>query len=238
LKRADKIIGVSKFTSDEIIKFYKIKPEKVDWIYNAVSEDFIKQDLSDEKIKLVKEKYDLPDKFILYLGTLQPRKNIPVLIEAFCLAKDRLDNVKLIIAGGKGHNFDGNIEKSIKKFNLQGEIIMPGFIDEEDKAAVMKSAEVFIFPSFYEGFGIPILEAMAVSTPVIASGIMPHREIAEKAVLYFNPDIPEELAPKLIELINNSVLRESLIAEGLRQAQKFSWKATAEKMLEIFKSLK
>jgi glycosyltransferase involved in cell wall biosynthesis len=234
LRRADKIIGVSKFTHDEIIKFYKTDPKKVDWIHNAVSDDFLKQATSDEKIKNVKEKYNLPEKFILYLGTLQPRKNIPILIEAYNSAKNNLGSTKLIIAGGKGHNFDKNIEKYIKKYKLEKDVIIPGFIDENDKAALMKSAGIFVFPSLYEGFGIPILEAMSVETPVIASDIAPHREIAGNAALFFNPNISGELAQKLAELINNRVLRESLIAEGLRQAQKFSWQEASNKMLAIF----
>ncbi|HRZ95840.1 MAG TPA: glycosyltransferase family 1 protein [Candidatus Moranbacteria bacterium] len=238
LRRADKIVGVSKFTHDEIIKYYKIDPQKVDWIHNAVSEDFMVQDVSEEKIKAVKEKYNLPEKFILYLGTLQPRKNIVALLEAYNLARPEMEEMKLVIAGGKGHNFDKNIEKFIKKYKLEKNIIMPGFIDEEDKAAVMKAAQLFVFPSFYEGFGIPILEAMSAGVPVIASDIPPHREIAGKAVLFFNPNIPGELSQKISEIMNSSVLRENLAAEGLKQAEKFSWKRTAEKMAEIFKRLK
>jgi len=241
LRRADKIIGVSKFTRDEIIKYYNPPaggdPKKVDWIHNAVSEDFLEQDTSSEKIKIVREKYNLPEKFILYLGTLQPRKNIVALLEAYNLARPEMEEMKLVIAGGKGHNFDKNIEKFIKKYKLEKNVIMPGFIDEEDKAAIMKAAQVFVFPSFYEGFGIPILEAMSAGVPVIASDIPPHREIASGAVLFFNPDIPGELSQNFIELIKNPALRESLVVEGLRQAGKFSWKITAEKMVGIFNKL-
>jgi glycosyltransferase involved in cell wall biosynthesis len=234
LRRADKIIGVSKFTYDEIIKYYKINSKKVYWIHNAVSDDFIAQDVSELKIKTVKEKYNLPDKFILYLGTLQPRKNIITLIEAYNLARPKMDDTKLVIAGGKSYNFDESIDTYIKKYQLEKDIVMPGFIDEKDKAALMKSALIFVFPSLYEGFGIPILEALTVGVPTIASDITPHREIAEKAVIYFNPNISGELTPKLIELLNNPVLRESLINEGYRQTKKFSWEKTAEKMLKIF----
>lgn len=238
LRRADKIIGVSKFTHDEIIKYYKIDPRKADWIHNAVSDDFMKQDASGEKIKAVKEKYNLPEKFILYLGTLQPRKNIVALMEAYNLARNKIKSLNLVIAGGKGHNFDKNIEKFIKKYKLEKNVIMPGFIDEGDKAALMKSAQIFVFPSFYEGFGIPVLEAMSVGTPVIASDIPPHREIAGKAVLFFNPNIPGELSQKISEIMSSSVLRENLAAEGLKQAENFSWKGAVEKLIAIFGNLK
>ncbi len=134
LLRANKIIGVSKFTCDEIIKFYKINPEKIDWIHNAVSEDFLKQDTSREKIEAVRKKYDLPEKFILYLGTLQPRKNILSLLEGYNLARTEIGDTKLVIAGGKGHNYDKNIEKYIRQYDLEKDIFMPGYISEEDKA--------------------------------------------------------------------------------------------------------
>jgi len=236
LRRADKIIGVSKFTHDEIIKYYKINPSKVTWAHNAVSEDFSKQDISDDKIKKVKEKYVLPEKFILYLGTLQPRKNIPVLIEAYALTKNELHGIKLVIAGGKGHNFDKNIDKCIKKYNLQSEIVMPGFIDEEDKSAIMKSADIFVFPSLYEGFGIPILEAMSVGTPVIASDIPPHKEIAGSAALFFEPNNPRDLSEKIISLADNKNLKQELIDKGFEQAKTFSWQKASEKMVKIISS--
>lgn len=238
LKRADKIIGVSKFTHDEVIKYYNVKPEKVTWVHNAVSEGFLKQEVSAEIIEKIKNKYSLPEKYILYLGTLQPRKNIVTLLEAYNLEQKKLGDMKLVIAGGKGHNFDRNIEKFIKKYKMGKNVIMPGYIPEEDKAVLIKSAVIFVFPSLYEGFGIPILEAMAAGTPVIASNIAPHKEIAGDAALFFNPNISGELAQHVTELAKSQVLREKLIAEGLRQAQKFSWEKTAGKMVEIFESMR
>ena len=234
-KRADKIIAVSQFTRDEIIKYYKIAPEKVEYIYNAVADDFSKQDISPEKLKQAREKYDLPEKFILYLGTLQPRKNIPTLIEA--VNKIDKKDIKLVIAGGKSHNFDPKIDEAVKKYNLEDKIIFPGFIDEEDKAAVMKLATIFCFPSFYEGFGIPILEAMSVGTPMIVSDIAPHREIAQGAILYFDPDNSQELAEKINSVLNDDNLRQDLIQKGSEQVKKFSWKKTAEKILGIFEEM-
>lgn len=247
LRRADKIIAVSRFTRDEIIKYYKVNPEKVEWVHNAVAEDFRQladkvSYVSDEKIKEVRKKYNLPEKFILYLGTLQPRKNIPVLIEAY---KSLFDSpfvkgrkYKLVIAGGKGHNYDRKVDKALKEYNLENSVVFTGFIDEQDKAAVLASAEIFVFPSLYEGFGIPILEAMSVGTPVIASDIPPHREIAGEAALFFDPKSPEDLSQKIEEILGSSKLKSNLIQEGREQVKKFSWQASAEKILAIFKSLK
>ena len=237
LKRADKIIGVSRFTRDEIIKYYKISPEKADWIHNAVSKDFLSQDASDEKIKLVKKKYKLPDKYILYIGTLQPRKNLPVLIEACTGIKEKLGNIKLVIAGGRGHNYDPRIDKAVSKCGLEKTAVFPGFIDEEDKAALMAGAQIFCFPSLYEGFGIPILEAMSAGTPVVASNIAPHREIAENSALFFDPRNPQALGQQIEKLCRDENLRQELAQKGKNRVQNFSWEKTAEKMLFIFNSL-
>ncbi|HAT73415.1 MAG: mannosyltransferase B-like protein [Candidatus Moranbacteria bacterium GW2011_GWF2_36_839] len=240
LKRADKIMAVSKFTQDEIIKYYKVDPKKADWFHNAVSEDFSMQDISEEKIKTIKKKYNLPERYILYIGTLQPRKNIPALIEAVALLKTepnlklKLNSLKLVIAGGKGHNYDKLIDEVVGRNNLAEDVFFPGYIDEEDKAAIMKGADIFVFPSFYEGFGMPIIEAMSLGVPTIVSDIPPHREIANNATLYFKPEIPGELTQKIKEIIINEMVRDSLSRNGKLQAEKFSWQKTAQKLLNIF----
>jgi glycosyltransferase involved in cell wall biosynthesis len=233
LKRADKIIAISEFTKNEIIKYFKTPAEKIEVVYNAVGDNFY-QEISEEKLKTVKEKYNLPDKFILYVGTMQPRKNLPVLIEAFASLADR-QTYKLVLAGNKsGHNFDKNIDANIEKFHLRNEIIFPGFIDEADKPALYKLADIFCFPSLYEGFGIPLLEAMTQGTPVIASNIAPHREIAGQATFFFEPKNSDDLAEKIEKIIKDSILKNQLIEEGKIKILKFSWKNSAEKILAIY----
>ena len=243
LERADKILAVSRFTQDEIIKYYKIDPKKIDWFHNAVSDDFLVQDISEEKIKIIKKKYNLPERYILYLGTLQPRKNIPALIEAFALLKVELDLklklnfTKLVIAGGKGHNYDKLIDEVVRENNLSEDVFFPGYIDEDDKAGILKGADIFVFPSFYEGFGMPIIEAMSLGVPTIVSDIPPHQEIAGDAVLYFKPEIPGELKQKIKEIISSEVVRDNASRNGKFQAQNFSWEKSARKMLEIFSQM-
>lgn len=237
LKRADKIIGVSQFTAQEIIKYYRIREEKLEWIYNAVGENF-QAKISARKLEAVRKKYDLPQKFILYIGTLQPRKNLPALIEAFVhIPTEKRDGLKLVLAGGKGHNFDQEIEAYIKNFSLQDHIILPGFIPEEDKPALFKLAHVFCFPSLYEGFGIPILEAMTMGTPTLASNIAPHLEVAGDSILFFDINNAADFNDKLVEIISEEVLRAHMKEREKAQAAKFSWKKTAQKMLEIYQQL-
>lgn len=236
LRRADEIIGVSKFTRDEVIKYYKVNPDKVSYIHNAVSDNF-SATVTEEDKKRVRAKYHLPEKFILYLGTLQPRKNLPTLIEAYVTSGVKSWEEKLVIAGGKGHNYDTRIDAMIKKYDSEREIIFTGYVDEADKAALVSAASVFCFPSFYEGFGIPVLEAMSSGVPVIASKIPPHQEITGGATLLFNPYDSKELAEKISRILQNNEIRDDLIGKGKIQVKKFSWIITAEKVKKIFESM-
>jgi glycosyltransferase involved in cell wall biosynthesis len=238
LRRAEKIIAVSKFTRDEIIKYYKISPEKVEWVYNAVADDFQERNISSEELERIRKKYQLPKRFVLYLGTMQPRKNLSLLVEAFGKAKEKIPGLKLVLAGGKSaYNFDKGIGKAIHKFSLSEDVIFPGYVPEEEKTAFFKLAEAFCFPSFYEGFGIPILEAFASGTPVIASKIPVHQEIAGDAALFFDVSSSSELAEKIATICADEGLRNVLIGKGRVQARKFSWKETAEKTLAIYEKL-
>jgi len=238
LKRADKIIAVSKFTCDEIVKYYEIDPRKSDWIYNAVADNFSKEDTLPEKLDTIRKKYDLPEKFILYIGTMQPRKNLPVMVEAYAKIKNIIPEIKLVLVGGKGaYNFDKNIGKTIHKFHLSADVVFPGFVPEEEKPAFFKLAKAFCFPSRYEGFGIPVLEAFAAGTPAVISDIAPHREIAGKGALFFDPKDTNDLAEKLKQIIQDENLRNKLVEKGKMQARKFSWKNSAEKMLDIYNKM-
>jgi len=235
LKRADKIIAVSEFTKSEIIKYYKMAPEKIKVAYNAVGDDFL-SDVSQEKLEEIKRKYNLPENFILYIGTLQPRKNLPILIEAFASSKLG-QSYKLVLCGNKdAHNFDEKIDEIIEKNNLSNNIIFPGFIDEKDKPAIYKSAGIFCYPSLYEGFGIPILEAFASGTPALVSDIPPHREIAGDGSLFFDPKNFQDLSEKLLKISVEENLRNDLARRGKFRLNDFSWKKTAEKTLQIYKN--
>lgn len=236
LWRADKIIAVSKFTRDEIVRWYPhISASKIEVAYNAVSEAFFHRELSRETLKSVRKKYNLPFKFILYLGTMQPRKNIPLLIGAYAALKTKLPGIILVIGGKKsGHNLDPEIDKMIGKYSLDKEIIFSGYIDEKDKPAVFQLASLFCFPSLYEGFGVPVLEAMAAGVPVVASKIPPHEEIAGKAAFLFDPESPQDLEEKICMALTNEALQNHMRDQGRIQSRKFSWENTAKKMLEIY----
>lgn len=238
IRRSDKIIAVSEFTKNEIIKYYKTDPLKIEVVHNSISVN--KLSVNENKKREVKEKYNLPDKYILYLGTLQPRKNIALLVEAYAKIRTKLPEIKLVIAGNKSaHNFDEKIDRIIKKYNLgKHDIVFTGFIDAKDKNIFFEMAHVFVFPSFYEGFGIPILEAMSVGVPVLASDISPHREVSKEAILYFNPKSLDKLEKKLYNICIDEGLRNKLINLGKSRVLFFSWEKSAKKLLKIYKSLK
>lgn len=233
LKRADRIIAVSEFTKGELIKYYKINPEKIEVVYNALSEEFVSDKKGD-----IQKKYNLPEKFILYLGTFQPRKNVPILLKAFSKIKDKIPDFKIVLAGNKkAHNFDNRIEKVISEEQLENKIIFPGYIKEDDKRYLFKLSSVFAFPSLYEGFGIPLLEAMSQEVPVLASDIPCFREIAEKSALFFGPNSLDDLVQKLYTICIDENTRRNLKSLGKQRIEFFSWKKSAQKLLNIYKKL-
>lgn len=234
IKRADKIIAVSQFTKNEIEKYYPASYGKVELIYNAVADDFA-NNINSESIKQVREKYNLPEKYILALGTMQPRKNIPFLVKAYSKIYKKLDGTKLVLVGKKAHNFDNEIEKIIEKSdeNLKKNIIFTGYVDENDKALVFAGAEVFAFPSLYEGFGIPPLEAIHCGTPVVISDIPVHAEVFKDCVKYFNPRDIDQCAKVLYDTANNDEIKKDLISKAFKLKNDFSYKSSAEQFFSI-----
>jgi glycosyltransferase involved in cell wall biosynthesis len=233
IRRAEKIITVSQSEKKNIVDFYDLPPEKVDCAYNGVDFERFSRVYSSEKKESIRKKYSLPEKFLLYIGTLQPRKNIPVAIEAL---KDL--GISLVIAGNRNtHNFDPKIDEVIKKNNLSGKVIFPGWIDEEDKLALLQMSECFVFPSLYEGFGIPVIEAMAAGVPVVCSDIPVLREIVADAALFCDPKNSQEFAKNISKALTDENLRNSLVKKGTEVAKNYTWQKNAEKTLEVYGSI-
>ncbi len=237
LRRANEIITPSQFTKDEIIKYYKVPEKKIRVIYNGIGDEFLKVDiLSYEHTEYLRKKYHLPYHFILSVGTLQPRKNIPFLLEVFSSLRKRLPETKLVIVGNrKAYHIDPRIDEVIQEKKLDDDVIFPGFIDVEDLPLLMSMAEIFVFPSLYEGFGIPLLEAMSQNVPVCASDIPSLREVGGKAVVYFDPVNLDSCEEILYNLYTNKTLKEGLKQAGQERVKLFLWKESSVLLLEEYK---
>lgn len=227
IKKANKIIAVSKTTKKDILKQYNIPDDKVIVIYNG----YEKKSLEKSKIFKLKIK-NKP--YILYVGTLQPRKNIDVLLTAFAKFKQFYPEFQLIIAGKKGWMYK-SIFKKTSDLGLENEVFFTDFITDNQLIFLYKNAFCLVLPSFYEGFGIPVLEAMNFSCPVISSFASSLPEIGGDAALYFDPKNSYDLVEKLKMLKENKKLYQELIKKGKKRIKEFSWEKCAEETLEIIK---
>jgi glycosyltransferase involved in cell wall biosynthesis len=236
LRRATAILTPSQFTKDEIVRHYHIASQKITVIPNAVSEEFAQKETGDGN--RVKEKYRLPERFMVYVGTLQPRKNIPFLLKAFAEVRKQIPDIHLVLVGNRSaHHFDENIDREIQAHDLDGLVHFPGYVDQSDLPLLIGLAEVFTFPTLYEGFGIPVLEAMSQGVPVALSDIPCLREIAGEAAFYFDPTSVASCEKVLYTLLTDKEQRESGIAKGQHRISLFSWKKSANLLLEEYHRL-
>ncbi|HOQ33100.1 MAG TPA: glycosyltransferase family 1 protein [Candidatus Hydrogenedens sp.] len=231
IKFSHRIITDSFFSAKEIQKHYSINKDKIDVIYLGINDFFKPQ--TKEQIETIKNKYNLPQKYILYAGTLEPRKNIPSLIEAWSNIANKIDN-DLVIIGRTGWKTD-TIEQSINKSKYKERIHRLGYISDEDLSVIISGADIFIYLSFYEGFGLPPLEAMSCGTPVIASNCGSlHEILGDKAVLV-DPYNIQHIAEAIYYLCEDSTKRQELSQNGIVYTNNFTWQKTAQKTLEIYK---
>jgi len=230
-KKADKIIAVSESTKEDLISLYKIEPEKIKVIYSGVNKEFRIKNLELRIKEKIKKKYGLPDKFILYFGTIEPRKNIIGLIKAFELLKSK-SGFKLVIAGAKGWLCQ-DIFKTAGESKYGQDIIFTGFIEEKDKPELYNLAELFVYPSFFEGFGFPPLEAMACGLPTIVSHSSSLPEAVGDAAIMIDPYNIDEMAWAMEMILLDNDLKERLVKKGIERAKNFSWQKCAEKTLEV-----
>ncbi len=233
IKKAKKIITISNSSKNDIIKMYKVNPDKVTVIYPG-----IKQVLSiKEKVLSMDElnkRFGIDNKYILFVGTLQPRKNIVRLIEAFAKLKEK--DLNLVIVGKKGWQFEG-VLNAPKKYNVEDRVKFLDSVSDEDLPGFYKNALCFCLPSLYEGFGLPILEAMQYGCPIATSSVSSLPEAGGDAAVYFDPENVEDIKKSLESIIQNSELRDKLIKKGYEQIKKFSWEKTARKTLRILEDV-
>lgn len=239
IRQFDRIVAVSENTKQDVMEICGIDENKIKVIYPGLGAEFLNIAITEDKSKDIKIKYSLPDKFILYLGTVEPRKNVDGIIRAYGEMRNinkELDDIKLVIAGGRGWKYD-KIYREWKSSEFRGDIKFLGYVDRKDKTYLYNLASVFVYPSFYEGFGFPPLEAMASGIPVITSYAASLPEVAGGAVLMVNPYNINNIAKAIAEILTDENLRNKLVEKGLERAKKFSWEKTAKEYLEIIKQI-
>lgn len=228
---ARRLIADSEATQRDLVEFYGADPTRISVVYLGRDETLMRVH-DPELITTTKVRYNIEGEYLLYLGTLHPRKNLARLLEAFEMATATLNNptLKLVIAGKPGWLYDEILARAQR---LAGRVILPGYVPDEDKAALLSGALAYVFPSLYEGFGLPLLEAMACGVPVLAGNGSSLPEVAGPAARYVDPRQPTDIAAGLCQIITDDDLRERLVTAGYRQVQKFSWRKAAGQILEI-----
>ncbi|MEX2007357.1 MAG: glycosyltransferase family 1 protein [Candidatus Levyibacteriota bacterium] len=227
-RKASRILTISEASKNDIINYYSVKSSKVDAIYPGIKE-------MDKKVRTnIRSKYKIEGDYILFVGTLQPRKNIAKLIEAFSEIKNK--NIKLVIVGKKGWMFE-EILNAPKKYEVSERVRFIDSVSDEDLPGFYAGAFCFVLPSLYEGFGLPVLEAMQNGCPVITSKVSSLPEAGGDAALYVNPHDSTDITEKLDKILSDDKLREDMIKKGFEQVKKFSWENTARKVLGVLEEL-
>lgn len=237
LKRADVVVAVSEETRASIAGNFGINLSDISVVPNAVGKEFFVSSTNNDKEKTFKT-YGLPKKYILFLGTIEPRKNVLNLLDSYALLPKSLrDEYPLVLAGKPGWNNEPIYQRANELKNQGHNIMLIGFVADKDLSNFYQGASCFVFPSIHEGFGLPILEAMAAQTPVITSNLAPMNRLAEDAAVFIDPYDPKDISMAIEKVLGDGLFRKKLIERGSRVASKHTWESSAKILLEIVKEL-
>ncbi|GAH31265.1 unnamed protein product [marine sediment metagenome] len=233
LRKTTRIIAVSHTSKKDIIKFTGVDKSKIVAIH--VATDIFTGPLNSSFIEKVKTKYALPSRFILHVGIIYPEKNVERLIQAFAKVAEKFPH-KLVLVGGFRWKYS-RVFGLIEEFNLKDKVIITNWIPRSELPAFYKLADLFAFPSLYEGFGVPVLEAMACGCPVVTSSTGATPEIVGDAALIVNPKSVDEIYKATVRVLEDEKLKKELVSKGYARAKKFSWEKSARETLSVFKEL-
>lgn len=237
LKRADRIVTISEFSKSEIVKYYGTDPDKISVLPMGVDCSVFKPEDDGEKLRRAKERCGIEGEYFMYLGTLEPRKNIESLVGAYAvLTKELKPAPKLVIAGKKGWLYE-DIFRMVERLGLTRQVIFTGYLTGGDNVTLLSGAKAFVFPSLYEGFGMPPLEAMACGAPVIVSKGSSLTEVTGDAGLSVAPGDIYGLAQAMKRLAEDEALRRELIKKGLERAKRFTWEASSAILKQVIQEL-
>jgi len=233
-RRATHIIAVSECTRRDLVAAYSLPPEKITVVHEAAAPRFRPQ--PPDTVAAVRARYHLPDRYLLFVGTIEPRKNLTRLLSGFeAIHADGLTD-GLVIVGKRGWLYDDFFSR-LEQSPARAAVILPGYVPDEDLPAIYAGAQALVLPSLYEGFGLPVLEAMACGTPVTCSDTSSLPEIAGDAALHFDPDSVESLTDALRRLLSDTDLRAALQQRGFEQAAKFSWGRVAAETEAVYDAM-
>lgn len=235
-RKATKIITISESTKNDLIRVLKIPKSKIKVINLAAGREF--RPIGDkQKIGSIKKKYEIAGNYFLHVGTLEPRKNLSFLIKVYAVAQKKDSNLpKLVITGKKGWYYQ-QLFDLVDELKLAGRVIFTGYVKEKDIPYLYNGAIAFLFPSIYEGFGLPLLEAMASGVPVISSNTSSMPEVIGEAGILLPPDNRKKWIGAIIRISNDKNLHRKLHENGLKQAKKFSWEKCAQQTLEVYQEV-
>ena len=237
IKRADHIITDSEFSKKEILKYYDVSDSKISVVYCGGDFERFQPLKNYEFLDSTKKKYHIPGEYFLYLGTLEPRKNLVRLIQAYAqLLKEKQDVPYLVLAGGKGWMYE-EIFHTVTELGLEEKIIFTGYVNDDDVPVLMSSAFAFCFPSLYEGFGMPVLEAMACGTPVLTSANSPMEEFAGDTVVLVDALKIDSIKNGLLQLIISKEFRESISQRGLLKAKEYTWEKAGKQLMQVYQDV-
>jgi glycosyltransferase involved in cell wall biosynthesis len=221
------IITFSNSSKDDIVRHYKISPDKIDVIYHGYDKRMYNRKIDRHVVRHIREKYNLPDDYILFLGTLKPSKNVIGLLKAFAKVREKFPNYRLVISGRKGWLFD-DIFSVLKELDLNGHVVFTDFVEEADKPALIAGSRVFVIPSFWEGFGMDIVTSFACGVPVVGSNAGSIPEVGGDAVLLCDPYSIDDIADKIQYVLKmNSKEYNILSQKCIKRAKEFSWEKSA-----------
>jgi glycosyltransferase involved in cell wall biosynthesis len=232
--RSNRVLTVSEASKRDILRYFRVPEGKIDVIYNAIDERYGETPSPDE-VERVRDRYQLNAPYVLYAGNIKPHKNLERLIEAFhTLRQDGdLAHVKLLIIGDEVSKY-ATLRRAVHKYKLHKHVRFFGFVPDKTLAVLYRLARVFVFPSLYEGFGLPPLEAMASGTPVITSNVSSLPEVVGDAALLIDPLNPAAIADAMRRVLMDSDLRETLREKGLKRVREFSWERSVRRVREIY----
>lgn len=233
LRAAQHVIAISQATKADLVRHYGADPQRVSVVYHGVQQSFVPTADGQHLAPLLRQRYALERPYLLYVGTIQPRKNLIRLLEAFAHALPHLEEPPLLVLAGREGWLSSAIFARARALGLASHVRFPGYIPDADLPALLRGALAFVFPSLYEGFGMPVLEAMACGTPVLTANGSALREVADTAALLIDPTNTDALAAGLLRLINDAHLRNTLRERGLARAAMFTWERCAQLTLAV-----